>query len=309
MSVKFALIGAGAVGGYFGSKLKLSGEDVTFLVRSRRHTELEKHGLHIQTAEGEFQLKVRSVTESGTLGRCDCVIVAVKNFDLGSVIETVGYLGSQGAKILSLMNGVEQFEKIRSVVPDRQIVGGVCHLESTLENGVIMQKGIEPSVILGSPSPEGQDSARLVGEMFRKAGVNTNLSEDIVIEVWRKFIFINLLSSLTCLAHCPIGPILENTNSQELFVGLMQEVMSFAAKINSRLSSLSSREITQQIKHLPYNMTSSMERDLEMGRPLEVENIQGYVVRKAKELRLPIPFTNVSYDVLKLREHGPIKTV
>lgn len=307
--MKFAIIGAGAVGGYFGAKLQAGGEDVAFLVTQRRYSELEKKGLKVVGTEGTIKLKkVQAVRKVQEIENCDVAIIAVKNYSLDQeLLESIGYLANRGAKVLTLLNGVEQFEKIRAKVADSKIVGGVCHLESTLDDGLIVQTGITPRIIFGSPSQEGMNSASEVASAFRKAAkIETALSESIVVEVWKKFIFITALSTVTCLARAPIGPIIANSFSVKALEEVVSEIVSVAKVLEMDLSEAIAEETLNQLQSLPETMTASMERDLERGRPLEVENLQGYLVRKAKELCISVPALEVCYGVLKVREHGKI---
>ncbi|MGI0079319.1 MAG: ketopantoate reductase family protein [Nitrososphaerales archaeon] len=306
--MKFVVIGAGAVGGYFGAKLQAGGEDVRFLVREGRHAELEQNGLRVLATEGMIELKAHAVRRVEEIENCDIVIVAVKNYNLDEVLQSVSYLTNHGANVLTLMNGVEQFGKIRTLVSDKQIVGGVCHLESTFDHGLILQTGITPLVILGSPSPEGMASASEVASAFRRAKIKTVLSERIIADVWKKFIFITALSTVTSMTRSPIGPIITNDYSRKVLNRVVDEIASVAIALVPELPQTVSKELLEQIERLPQSMTSSMERDLERGRPLEVENLQGYLVRKAQQLGVPVPTVTVCYNILKLREHGQVDT-
>lgn len=305
--LKFTIIGAGAVGGYFGSKLQLGGEDVTFLVTERRYSELQKNGLKVKNTEGMSELKVRAVRTVEEIENCEVTIVTVKNYSLNQVLKNIVYLVDCGAKVLTLMNGVEQFEKIRSEVGDKKIVGGVCHLESTLDNGMIIQTGITPQVILGSPSKDGMAYASEVASAFQRAKIKALLSEEIISEVWKKLIFITALSTVTCLTRSPVGPIIENRESRTALGEIVDEIISVGRILGPNLGEGVAGEIMDQIESLPYNMAASMERDLERGRPLEVENLQGYLVRKAEMYDIRVPALTVCYGLLKLKERGNIR--
>jgi 2-dehydropantoate 2-reductase len=304
--MRFSIIGAGAVGGYFGAKLQLAGEEVTFAVRERRYCELEKNSLRLSSKDGTVELKVHAIRKVDEIEECDVVIVAVKNYSLDQVLESVSYLADNGARVLTLMNGVEQFQKIRSKVQDSKIIGGVCHMESTLEHGTIVQTGITPRIILGSPSHEGMNFASEVASAFRKAKVETMLSERIITEIWKKFIFITALSTSTCIARAPIGPIIANPYSRKALEQVLDEIVSVAKALEPSLPGTVREEIMNQLQNLPVSMTASMERDLQQGRPLEVENLQGYLVRGAEELGMTVPALAACYGLLKLRETGNI---
>ncbi|MGI0078731.1 MAG: ketopantoate reductase C-terminal domain-containing protein, partial [Nitrososphaerales archaeon] len=134
----------------------------------------------------------------------------------------------------------------------------------------------------------------------------TVLSERIIADVWKKFIFITALSTVTSITRSPIGPILTNKYSRKVLNELVDEIVSVATSLVPELGQTVSKEMLEQIEGLPPSMTSSMERDLELGRPLEVENLQGYLIRKAQQLGLLVPTMAVCYNFLKLREQGQV---
>ncbi len=208
--------------------------------------------------------------------------------------------------MVSFLNGIEQIEQIRRFVPDERIAGGVLHLQATFDGEKILQEGLEPSVILSSPGKKRQAVVQSLYETFVKADLKVSVSDNIITDMWKKIIFITILSSLTGVCRAPIGPILMNQNTYLLFEDITSEVVRVAKAVHSDLSTLSMSQAQNQIKNLPEAMTASMARDIEQGLPTEVEYIQGYLVRKARKLELSVPTLAFCYRVLKLRENGPV---
>ena len=234
------------------------------------------------------------------------MLIAVKNYSLSEAIESVRNLSQRGAYVVSFLNGIEQMEHIRRTVPDEKIAGGVLHLQATLDGQKIVQQGLEASIILGSPSKRPHAFVQSLSETFANAVLKTSVSENILADMWKKYIFITILSSLTGVCKAPIGPILQNEDTYSLFEEITSEVVLVAKAVLPDLSTLTVAQVRDQIKNLPENMTASMARDLERGLPTEVEYIQGYLVKKAKQLGLSVPATTFCYRVLKLREKGPV---
>lgn len=303
--MNITIIGAGAVGGFLGAKLQNSGNDVTFLVRKNRYEQLAREGLRIQSMGQNIRLSVKAVTDDSEINHSDALIVAVKNFGLNDVIKSIKNLSQRGAAVVSFLNGIEQIEEIRRFVPDERIAGGVLHVQASFDGEKIVQQGLEPAVILGSPSRKPQSAVQSLYEAFAKSGLKTSVSDDILVDMWKKYAFITILSSLTGACRSPIGPILRNQNTYSLFEEITAEVVLVAKTILSD-TTLSVSQTLNQIRSLPESMTASMARDMERGLPTEVEYIQGYLVKKAQELRLSVPTLTFCYKVLKLRENGPV---
>lgn len=302
--MNITILGAGAVGGFLGAKLQNSGNDVTFLVRKNRYEQLAREGLKIQSMGQNIRLSVKAVTDDSEIGHSDALIVAVKNFGLNEAIKSIKNLSQEGAAVVSFLNGIDQMEEIRRFVPDERIAGGVLHLQASFDGEKIVQQGLEPAVILGSPSSKPQSAVHSLYEAFAKSGLKTSVSDDILVDMWKKYIFITILSSLTGVCRAPIGPILRNQNTYSLFEEITSEVVQVSKAVLPHATALSVSQALNQIKNLPETMTASMARDVERGLPTEVEYIQGYLVKKAQDLGLSVPTLTFCYKVLKLRENG-----
>ena len=304
------------MGGFLGSKLISAGNDVAFLVRAMRREQLKREGLRVvyqadsqdrpvKDGAGELRFEVNAVTDASEINECEALIVAVKNFSLGEVMDAIRVLTASGACVISFLNGVEQMEKIRAVVSDdEKIAGGVLHLEASLDGEHVVQRGISPSVILGSPAAKRELVVQALADCFSCAGVVAKVSEDILADLWQKYIFITILSSLTGVCMAPIGPILRNPSTNSLFEDVGAEVVDVAKKAYPNLTSVPLERFLNQIRNLPENMTASLARDMRRGLPTEVEYIQGYLLRRAKELGLKVPATEFCYKILKLYEKG-----
>lgn len=304
--MNFVILGAGAVGGFVGSKLQRSGNDVAFLVRQKRYDQLANEGLRMKSGGEDIRLHVNAITDVSEVNDCDVLILAVKNFSLSGVIESIRVLSSNGASVVSFLNGIEQMERIREVVPDEQITGGVMHLQADFDGEKIVQQGLEPSIILGSPSRKREIIIQSMADVFASAGLKTSVSDNILVDLWKKYIFITILSSLTAVCRAPIGAILRNQATYSLFEEICSEVVIVGKSLCPEILSLPLMHFLDQIKNLPGTMTASMARDTERGLPTEVEYIQGYLIRKARELGLSVPATTFCYRILKLREKGSV---
>jgi 2-dehydropantoate 2-reductase len=304
--MKFLIIGAGAVGGYIGGRLMQAGEDVTFLVRPRRREELFKNGLKIKSPIGDFVVTdVRAESDAHAISSCDVMIVAVKNYALEDVIGEIARIANiYNPLVISVLNGVEHLEKIQSVVTPNRIIGGPLYIEATLDpKGDVLHKSAIASITLGGLDKNSQVVKFLIS-VFEKTGFKVTSSENILAEFWKKYLFILALSSLTSLARRPIGEIRSDHWLNRTLEELVSEVVSVAHVVEPKIGPLNSDEILTRIANLPATMTSSMHQDIERGAPLEVESLQGYLIRKAEDFGLKVPVLQTCYGLLRTLETG-----
>ena len=298
--MRFVIIGAGAVGGYLGGRLLQSGHGVTFLVRPARKAELEGRGLRIRSPLGDADLKVTAVTDAGPLPGCDVTLVAVKNFDLDSVLGSIGRLGKGGAKVVSVLNGVEHLDKISAVVGRAAIVGGPLHMEATLgERGEIVHKSVVPSIALGSLVGPAE-TARPVADALSSPGLKAELTADLLADFWKKSLFITAFSGMTALARRPIGDVMGDAYAASAVEEMVAEMIEIAHEVEPGTRGITEEAVMNRIRNMPPTMTSSMHHDLEKGLPLEVESIQGYMVRRGREKGLRSPALEACYAALRL---------
>jgi len=303
--LRFVLIGAGAVGGYLGGRLIQSGQAVTFLVRPARERQLDEEGLRIESPLGNTHLMVKAVADPTAIGACDVIVVAVKSFDLDSVLATIGWLGRDGARVVSVLNGVEHLDKISEAVGRRSIVGAPLQMEATLgQKGEIIHKSVAPRLILGSLVGMPEDAEHVL-EAFAAAGLKATLSSNLLLDFWRKNLFITVFSSATTLARKPIGEVLANARTRQVAEEMAGELVRIACLAEPQAGSITEDEVMKRIRSMPPTMSSSMHHDLEKGLPLEVEGIQGYMVRKARKVGVKAPALEASYAALRLLNERP----
>jgi 2-dehydropantoate 2-reductase len=306
--LRFAVIGAGAAGGYLGARLQQSGEDVSFLVRPGRKKELDQVGLVVRSPLGDLDLRVKAETEAEKIGDCDVILVAVKNYGLDSVLDSIRLLGRNGARVVSILNGIEHLERICSVVDKNRIVGSPLYIEVEMgPEGRILHRSVTPALVFGSlvGSPE---TATPVADAFAKAGVKASVSADLLGKFWRKNVFITVFSGVTSLARSPIGRILEDGRSAALVEDMVDECVEIARLAEPGLGNMRAEEVMKLMRTRPAEMTSSMHRDMEKGLPIEVESLQGYMVRKADALGVSAPVLRTCYGSLRLLDRARFRT-
>lgn len=313
--MKVVVIGAGAVGGYFGGKLAQAGTDVQFLVRPARERQLLQRGLRIQSVHGDFTVAQPNVTTSVEEAARDVeiVIVAVKNYHLDALLPTLDVLVENGADILPLLNGVQHFDTLTARYGSDAVIGGTCVVESTLdENGDVVQSSPMQEVIFGAlpdsqaHQPDGPKFSRLSAfeAALEAAGVKATWSNDVLQDIWTKFLFLTAFSGVTASMRVPIGRVLQDEVSRRFVGGLIEEGVRVATARGVQLPTDVVDQVVQRLYHIDPAMTSSLHRDLDKGMPLEIDSLQGAWVKMGRATEVETPKFSALYAVLHPHRDG-----
>jgi 2-dehydropantoate 2-reductase len=304
--MNIVVLGAGAVGGYFGGRLASMGTPVTFLVRKRRYEQLHNNGLHVQSIHGDFTVTPRLALSSNEIENPDIVIVAVKNYHLENALPEIRDLVQKGAKVLPLLNGVQHMDVLVSEFGQESVLGGVCYIEATLDaNGNVVHTSPMHDVIFGSlTSVKHQPVLNELEAAFKISGVNVRLSQSIMVDMWQKFIFLTSFSGITAATRKPIGEILNDAVSHEFLEDIIHEIVSVAKAKQVKLPADAVEQVMNKLKSVPSTMTSSLHRDLEKGLPLEIDSLQGSVLEMARPYGIPTPCIRSIYALLHPYKEG-----
>jgi 2-dehydropantoate 2-reductase len=288
--MRIAIVGAGGVGGYFGGLLARSGQEVTFLARGAHLQALRERGLTIQSLHGDFHLRVRATSDARDVGAADLVLFTVKSYDTESAAESARPLVGEDTVVLSLQNGVDNEEKLERVFGVGRVLGGVTHVESTIAApGLIQQTSQVRRITFGELRRGISPRAERIQRLFQAAGLDSVLAEDIQVPLWNKFLFICAMAGTTTLTGAPIGPVLAFEETRELFTTVLREADAVGRARGVGLATdVVERSLAFADGLLP-TMKSSMQRDRERGNRLEVEALNGTVVRLGRELAVPTP--------------------
>jgi 2-dehydropantoate 2-reductase len=302
--LRILVVGAGAVGGYFGARLAAAGEDVTFLVREGRYRELSERGLEVESVHGSLHLRPRLVTRKDP-GVYDVLILAVKQYHTEEVFAQIAPFMGPESVILPLLNGVSHVEVLQERYGKERVLGGLCQIEVTLNEGKVVHTSPFHSVTLGALHPGKDAVIEALAEAFRRAGVSVQVSADIEADMWRKWMFISAFSGVTTLTRRPIGPILETEAGARLFKNLLQEVKTLAEAYGVAVTP---EDVENYFEHtcrrISKEMMSSMSRDLLKGLPLELDAIQGTVIEFARRKGMRVPYHETVYAGLCLYKDG-----
>lgn len=308
--MKIAMLGIGGVGGYFGGLLakQYSGSkevEIIFIARGSMAKVIIEKGLTLITPGKEQIIKPDLVSsDPEVIGKVDILIIATKGYDLIESITPLKACISKDTLILPLLNGVDAKEKIEAVYSDAEVVDGCTYLVSqVLEPGVVKAEGEVHSLFFGSESVS-KEKLKRVKKVFIEAGIECYLSETIEQTIWEKFIFISSIASLTSYYNFPIGKILEDKALERVLLELVREAKSVADAKGIKLSEDIIIKTLNKMKRLPFETTSSMQRDFEKGRRTEYQSLTEYVSFMGKRLKVKTPTFDKLTEEFKKREKG-----
>jgi len=280
--MRVLVVGAGAIGGYFGGRLLQAGRDVTFLVRPRRAAELATAGLIIESPHGNVTLRQPATILSEDIRHAfDLVLLSCKAYDLAGAMDSLAAAVGAETTILPLLNGMRHLDLLDERFGPSHVLGGLCVIAATLNaQRAVVQLNSAHTLTFGER--DGSSSARIqnVAGLMGGAGFDGQASERIVQEMWEKWVFLATLASITCLMRTSVGDILAAPGGDAVILSLLEECRAIAeaAGYAPRVAPLERMRSTLTAPGSPF--TASMLRDIEAGAQIEAEHIVGDLLRR-----------------------------
>jgi 2-dehydropantoate 2-reductase len=299
--MRIAVVGAGGVGGGFGAALAKAGADVTFIARGAHLAAMKSKGLRIEGGRGETHLVPTQATDDPkTVGPVDFVLFCVKLWDVESAGEHIKPLVGPNTAVIPLQNGIDAPERLVPILGAKAVMGGVAQISASIvEPGVIRQVGTFMRMLFGeldgSRSPRGE--ALLA--MCQKAGFDVVLSDQILTELWMKFILLATNASLISLVRQPIGKVRDDPDMQAQWVAAYNEVIAVGKARGIKLPADALDRMMAFNAGAPPAMKPSMALDLERGNRIELPWLGGKVVELGRQLGVPTPSHSLMYAALK----------
>lgn len=289
--MRIAVIGAGGVGGYFGGVLARAGHDVRLLARGEHRDVIRKQGLTVREPKGTFTANLLASDDPSELGPADLALIAVKSYSLDEIAPVVRMLAEQGSVILPLLNGVEASERLAlRKVPREQILEGLTLVSSERSApGVVTLKSDFRSVVVGERGGEVSERALRAAAAFREAGVEARVSDEVVVDLWRKFLFIATLSAACGLARAPVGAVRAAPLGRLLLERAAREIGSVARARSVRLPEGEEDRTLERIEGLSPAIKPSFLLDLERGGSNELDVLSGAVSRYGRDCGVSTP--------------------
>jgi 2-dehydropantoate 2-reductase len=305
--MKIAMMGSGGVGGFFGGRLASAGYDVTFIARGAHLAAMREKGLTIENEpQGDIHVpKVNVADDPAQVGPVDLVILSVKLWDTESAVRAIQPMVGPETGVISLQNGVIKDDVMRSMLPEKNVMGGVAYVATHISRpGVIDQVGTMQRIIVGEYDGRESERARFLHKALLDAGVTAELSRDIRRAIWEKYVFLVALSGTTTTMRKTLGPIRSNPQTRAFLLDVMREVVSVGRALGVAIDPDYPEQRLKFADSLPADMTSSMHHDLERGNRLEVEWLSGGVAKLGAKAGVPTPANRAVWDILALHAQG-----
>jgi 2-dehydropantoate 2-reductase len=304
--MKVLVLGAGAVGGYFGGRLAQSGADVTFLVRPARAQKLAQAGLAIKSPLGDANIAVRTVLQEAVRPDYDLVILSCKAYDLEDAIAALG--GAMGADtlVLPLLNGMAQLARLEQAYGKARVLGGTCYIASTLDaDGSILHLGKFQGITCGARAGNHAHAGALLqalAQAYARVPLECKLSADIEQDMWEKFVLLATLAAMTCLMRASVGEILAAADGEALMREALTSCVATAAAAGHAPRAESLQRTEGMLFARGSSFTASMLRDLEAGGRVEADHIVGDMLRRARAAGIDARLLAAAYCHLQAYE-------
>ncbi|WP_166923517.1 ketopantoate reductase family protein [Flavobacterium poyangense] len=304
MKTRIGILGLGGVGGYFGGLLAKAYQEseeveIVFIARGETLKVIAESGLKIITKESETVVFPKVVSnDPEVIGKLDYLICATKTYDIEESLLGLKKCITKNTVILPLYNGVDAPERIRTLFPDNEVLDGCVYIFSMITSpGVIHNVGALQRLFFGSDSAS-ISKMKALQTIFKNAGVDSHLVDNIEDTVWEKFVFISVLASATCYLDYNIGQILEDREARNIYVSLMNEITMIAAVKGLNLPEDIIMQTILKLEKTPPDTTSSMHRDLLAGRNIELNSLTKFVIEEGLKYEVETPTYQLVFDKL-----------
>ncbi len=299
--MRIAVVGAGGTGGYFGGLLARAGQDVTFIARGMQLEALRARDLMVESRlAGTFTVPVRATDDPNEVGPVDLILFCVKTYDTDAAAESIRPLIHPDTMLLSLQNGIDNEERIGQVAGHTSGIGAVAYVTSTIKApGVIAQTAGPGKIILGELFGGATARTEQLHDVLQRAGITAEVHPDIRVVLWQKFLFICAFSGVTAVTRVPIGTILADPVTHALFRGTSEEVEAVARAGGIDLPADCVEQALATAAAVEPWGRGSLYHDLASGRRLELESLNGEVVRRGREHDIETPLNFAIYSALR----------
>ena len=308
--MKIAVMGAGAIGGYFGGRLAQTGFDVSFIARGAHLDVIRKNGLKVLSPLGDFTIHPATVTDDpAEVGPVDVILFMVKNYDTLRAAEQIRPLVGPDTAIIPFQNGVEARAMLSNVLGSRHVLGGVAFIPASIqEPGVIKHNAELAKLVFGEFDKQITPRAVAFLDALEKAEVAGEISADISMVLWSKLMFLTSMSAINCITRQPAGLVQSDEETIALYIDAMREVAAVAAANGVSLGEEAIANNMALAHSFPPNNKTSMFQDLEAGRRLEIDYLSGAVVRLGRKKGIETPIHRTAWVAIKPWINGPPTT-
>ena len=299
-SLRVAVIGAGGVGGYLGSRLAAGGADVSYVARGQHLAALRERGLTIVAADGtSTTAPVHATDDPADIGPVDLVVFTVKSYDTESAARTLPPLIGQGTAVVSLQNGIDNEAKIAAFVGTEHVLGGAAYILASIQAPGVIRSG-SARIVVGElvPGPPSERVQRIVAAASA-GGVGAAAAEDVRLAKWEKYVLLVAFSAVSAGTQLPLGDIRRSSAAVDMLRAIATEAWSVGRAIGVPLRDGLVDERVALVLQQADDEGTSLRHDLLHGRRMEVDALQGTLSRLGRETGVPTPWTDAAYAILE----------
>ncbi|MFC4404917.1 ketopantoate reductase family protein [Gracilibacillus xinjiangensis] len=301
--MNIAIIGAGALGAYFGAKWLDGGANVTFVVRKKRKQQIEENGLHIRSICGDTIINApQTVTDPSALQDIDIIIIAVKGYHLENVIPMIEKMCSENTYILPILNGLAHYAPLIHHFGEHKVLGGLANIIATLnEKGHVEHTSKLHEIRFGALTHSQTEICERLMRISENCNMDAKYSDRIRTDLWYKYMFITSFSGITTAADLPIGKIRQHPQTMEIVKGILTEMKTIAQLEDGVLEDKHIDKAIKTMISLHEDATSSMHQDMRKGLAIELEHLQGFALELAKTNNVEVPNLKTIYAIIKAK--------
>lgn len=302
--MRFAVMGAGGVGGTYGALLERAGNPVAFIARGAHLEAMRAGGLQVNSWRGALHLpEVEATDDPAEVGHVDCILFAVKTYDTEAAARRMAPMVGPETVILSLQNGVESEEVLEGIFGAGRVLGGLAFISAYIESPGVIAHSAAGRLIFGEMDGTLSERARRLQAVFEAAGIESELTADIHSALWDKLIWNACFNPLTTITGANVQEILNDPASEEVARAAMDEVAQVARAWGANLP----EDVVDKMVELTRELgpiSSSMRHDWEAGKPIEAHALSGVVVERGRARGVATPVNATLYAALRLMEQA-----
>jgi len=302
--MRVLVVGAGAIGGYFGGRMLQAGRDITFLVRPRRATELSSAGLVIKSPHGDVTLKNPPTVRADAIeNKFDAVLLSCKAYDLADAIKSFAPAVGPQTSIIPLLNGMLHLDILDREFGRERVLGGLCAIAATLnEKREVVQLQPMQSLTFGERDGKISERVRAIAEVIKSGDFNGTASENVIEDMWEKWVLLTSLAASTSLMRASLGNILAAPGGKDFVLGILDECKSVASAEGYPPRAPFMERTLSMLTAEGSPLTASMFRDIKAGLPVEADHVVGDLIARGDAAKVPVPRLRIAYTHLKAYE-------
>ncbi|MCG8546792.1 MAG: 2-dehydropantoate 2-reductase [Alphaproteobacteria bacterium] len=304
--MRFAIFGAGAVGGYLGAHLAAAGEEVVFVARGAHLDAIRERGLRIESPNGDLHIHPAQASDDpADIGPVDVVLFAVKLFDTAATAEACRPLMGPDTTVIGLQNGVEAHDIIGGILGPERVMGGTIYIAAVIaEPGLIRQTGTFAKTIFGEIDGRPSERGAAIEAVCKAAGLDATFSDSVLTDIWMKFVILVALSGVTTATRKPLGLLRADPDTRALLQNAIDEAVTVGRAAGVSLPEDAVARQMAALDGFPTDMVASMLHDLNAGKPMELDYLSGAVGRLGRQFGVATPVHDTLYATLKPYKDG-----